>query len=293
MPRRELDKGDGQKKSRRQRGGKPAANSARAAMAHAAISSVEPLVELFLELGITSPEAESLWRGVYVHKCREWLSRGEGGKPPSDVRVALVSGVHRNFVRRLLAEPPKIASARELKGHRATRMLDTWHRDPVYLDSSGKPRDLPERGAPPSFEALAASHMPGAPRGAVLRELHRAGIVDLLPDRRVRIRVRDVRIPGVTLANLNQIGKSSAAYLRTLIHNLRQPHEPWLNETLSDIEVASNRMPLVREVIYRRTVAFLQSLEAELASERRRHVKYGRGNEHISVVAFGIEQLRD
>jgi hypothetical protein len=255
-------------------------------MAHAAMNALEPLAELFLELGITSPEAESLWRGVFVHKCREWLSRREGGEPPSDVRVALVSGVHRNFVRRLLAEPPKIAAVRERKGHRAARMLDAWHRDPQYLDSNGKPRDLPERGPAPSFEALAASHRLGAPGGAVLRELHRAGVVELLADRRIRVRVRGMRIPGVTPANLKQIGRRSAAYLHTLIHNLRQPHDPWLNEALSDIEVSPNRVPLVREVIYQRTVAFLQSLEAELASERRRKGKYGRRGERISVVAF-------
>ncbi|HEX4051880.1 MAG TPA: DUF6502 family protein [Steroidobacteraceae bacterium] len=239
-------------------------------MAQAAISALEPLVELFLELGITSPEAESLWRGVFVHKCREWLSRRERGEPPSDVRVALVSGVHRNFVSQLLAEPPKIAAGRERKGHRAARMLDAWHRDPVYLDSSGKPRDLPERGAAPSFEALASTHMRGAPVGALLRELYRAGAVDLLADRRIRVRTRGMRLPGVTLANLNQIGRCSAAYLRTLIHNLQQPHDPWLNEALTAIEVAPSRVPLVREVIYRRTVNFLQSLEAELASEQRR-----------------------
>ena len=292
MARRDVDVSGGQKKASKQRAHKPGADSARTAMAHAAMNAVEPLVELFLELGITSPEAESLLRGVFVHKCREWLSRREGGEAPSDVRVALVSGVHRNFVSRLLAEPPKIAAARERKGHRAARMVDAWHRNPIYLDSSGKPRDLPERGPAPSFEALAASHMPGAPGGAVLRELHRAGVIELLADRRIRIRVRAMRIPGLTVTNLSQIGRSSGAYLRTLIHNLRQPQNAWLNEALSEIEVAKNRVPLVREVIYRRTVAFLQSLEAELASERRRKGKSGRGNERISVVAFGVEHLR-
>lgn len=261
-------------------------------MAHAAVRALEPLVELFLELGITSPEAESLWRGVFVHKCREWLGSREGGRTPSDVRVALVSGVHRNFVSHLLSEPPKISAARERKGHRAARMLDAWHREPVYLDSSGKPRDLPERGRAPSFEALAAIHMPGAPLGALLRELHRAGVVELLADRRIRVRARGMRIPGITLANLDQVGRRSAAYLRTLIHNLRQPHDPWLHESLDTIEVAPSRVPLVRDVIYRRTVAFLQSLEAELASERRRSAVL-KSSTHLSIAIFEPREHRE
>ena len=110
------------------------------------MAAVEPLVELFLELGITSPEAESLLRSIFVHKAREWLAKSNAAEQyPSDVHVALVTGVHRNFVRTLLAEPPRIAVAREQKGHRASRLLEAWHSDARYLDSSGKPRDLSEK----------------------------------------------------------------------------------------------------------------------------------------------------
>jgi hypothetical protein len=69
---------------------------------------------------------------------------------------------------------------------------------------------------------------------------------------------------------MNELGRSSAAYLRTLIHNLHQPTDPKISETFPTIEVEEARIPLVREVIYRRTVSFLRSLEAELAPERRR-----------------------
>ncbi|MGH8142175.1 MAG: hypothetical protein ACREU2_06635, partial [Steroidobacteraceae bacterium] len=91
------------------------------------MAAIEPLVELFLELGVTSPEAESLLRSLFVHKSRVWLSRQSGGEDPSDVRVALVTGVHRNFVSRLLAEPPKISATRARKGHRAARLLRAWY----------------------------------------------------------------------------------------------------------------------------------------------------------------------
>lgn len=239
------------------------------ALARAAIRAIEPLVDLFLELGITSPEAESLLRAVFVHRSRRWLSDLEGGGAPSDVRIALVSGVHRNFVSRLLAEPPKIARARERKGHRLGRLLDAWHREPSYLDSSGKPRDLPEHGLSPSFEALASHYLPGVSFGALMRELHRAGVIETLANRRIRVRSRSMRVAGITVGNLREAGLRSAGYLRTLIRNLRNPREPLLDETLVPIAVTAKRVPIVREVIYRRSIAFLQSLEEELESERR------------------------
>src|ERR1700691_1687927 len=132
--------------------------SGRTAIARAAMAAAEPLVELLLELGVTSPEAESLLRGVFVHKTREWLARqSEGTTEPSDARVSLVTGVHRNFVRRILAEPPKIADGREQKSNRANRLLQAWYSDPIYLDTSGKPRDLPEKGGRPSFQSLSTT----------------------------------------------------------------------------------------------------------------------------------------
>src|ERR1700722_10592727 len=158
----------------------------KAALARSAMSAMEPLVQLFLELGITSPEAESLLRSLFVHQARAWLAQAsDGGGKPSDVRISLVTGVHRNFVRRILAETPRIAAARAQKGHPAERLLDAWHSDPAYLDSSGKPRDLPERGPKPSFYSLASAYIPGAAPGVVLEELRRAGVVQMLAEHRV------------------------------------------------------------------------------------------------------------
>jgi len=120
------------------------------------MAAVEPLVDLFLELGITSPEAESLLRSLYVHKARDWLAAQNGGASPSDARVALVTGVHRNFVHQILSEPPAIAIARQRKGHRADKLLDAWHKQPSYLDNAGKPRDLPD------CSNHSATQLPGA-----------------------------------------------------------------------------------------------------------------------------------
>jgi hypothetical protein len=186
----------------------------KAALARAAMSAVEPLVELFLELGVTSPEAESLLRSVFVHKARQWLANSSATTAdPSDVRVSLVTGVHRNFVRRILAEPPGIAAAREQKGHPAGRVLEAWHSDPKYLDSSGKPRDLSEKDQEPSFHTLVLEHLPGASPGMVLAELHRAGLVQLLSEHRLRVRNRSFRMQGINPGNINEMGAQARELL--------------------------------------------------------------------------------
>jgi hypothetical protein len=264
----------------------------KAALAQAAMAAVEPLVELFLELGITSPEAESLLRSVFVHKAREWLAepRVERGGP-SDVRVSLVTGVHRNFVRSILAEPPRIAAAREQKGHRAGRLLEAWHSDPKYLDSSGKPRDLSEKEQEPSFYSLASTYVPGAAPSMVLEELRRAGLVQMLSEHRLRVRSRTFRMHGVNASNISELGSRARELLETLTHNLRQPESRLFCDSMPSIEVDAARVPFVRDLIARRAGNFLAAMEQELAVEasapRRR-----RSSERVRVGLTAIESER-
>jgi hypothetical protein len=263
----------------------------KAALARSAMAAVEPLVELFLELGITSPEAESLLRSLFIHKARQWLAASSAdGEQPSDVRVSLVTGVHRNFVRRILAEPPRIAAAREKRKHRAARLLEAWYTDPAYLDSSGKPRDLSERESEPSFFTLASTYVPGSAPGVVLQELRRAGVVQLLSEERVRVRSRTFRVHGVNASAMSELGSRGRELLETLIHNLRDPDARILCDSMPSIEVDARRIPLIRDLIARRAGNFLAAIEQELAietslSRRRKSKKRVR----IGLTAFESE----
>jgi hypothetical protein len=262
----------------------------KAALARSAMAAVEPLVELFLELGITSPEAESLLRSLFVHKARAWLGR-PGEEEPSDVRVALVTGVHRNFVRSILAEPPRITAAREHKGHRASRLLEAWHSDPHYLDSSGKPRDLSEKAQEPSFSTLASTYVPGAAPSVVLEELHRAGLVQRLSEHRVRVRSRAFRMHGVNATNIGELGQRAKDLLETLTHNLRQPEAPLFCDSMPSIEVDAARVPFVRDLIARRAGNFLAAMEQELAVEARGSRRRKSGERiRVGLTAFESEQ---
>jgi hypothetical protein len=248
------------------------------------MAAVEPLVELLLELGVTSPEAESLLRGVFVHKARDWLARqSEGVSGPSDARVSLVTGVHRNFVRRILAEPPKITDARGKKSNRANRLLQAWHSDPLYLDSSGKPRDLLEKGAKPSFQSLSTTYVPGAAPGVVLDQLRRAGLVQSLPEQRLRVRGRTFRVHGFNPHGIAEVGDRARELLETLRHNVQHPDSVRFCDSMRVIQIELGRIPAIRDLISRRATTFLTGMEHELAveankfrrAERKGRIKVG------------------
>lgn len=258
--------------------------TAKSTMARAAMAAVEPLVELLLEMGVTSPEAESLLRSMFVHKARDWLLKKSPNSPqPSDARVSLVTGVHRNFVRHILASPPKIAELRQRKGSRAGRLLEAWHKDSKYLDDSGKPRELQGKGGSPSFQTLVATYLPGSAPGVVLEELKRAGLVQMISENRLRVRGRAFRTPGLNLTNVTDVGARTQDLLITLSHNMHQPDQRRFLESTRIVEVDEGRIAAARELISRRSTTFLARMEQELTvahdlakrRPKRRGIKVG------------------
>ena len=234
------------------------------------MAALEPVVELLLQIGISSPEAESLLRGLIVHTARDWLAAQNGGVTPSDVRVALVTGVHRNFVHEILSEPVKIAPSRESRAYLHGKLLRAWHTDPGYRDDNGKPRDLPEKGAPPSFAGLVAAYLPeGTSFDFVLQELERAGAVESLSHHRVRVRSRTWRAPGLNLDSVSAFGVQAKALLTTLTGRLSDPKRRPYCDSTPVITVGADRIAIVREVVARRANNLIRSLEEELAIEAR------------------------
>ena len=263
-------------------------------MARAAMAAAEPLVEILLEMGVTSPEAESLLRSVFVHRARAWLARLDpSGAEPSDARVALVTGVHRNFVRHILAEPPRIARTRQQKGSRAHRLLNAWYSDPLYLDAQGKPLELPERGDAPSFQALVNAYLPGTAAGVLLAELRRGGQVQILADERVRLRGRSARARGLTMDSVTELGERTRELVETLRYNLRQPDERRLHESIPGIEVDEAALAATRDLITRRTLAFLARLEQELSAQASGRRSSAKSKIRVGLTVYSTEQTED
>jgi hypothetical protein len=261
--------------------------SGRAALARAAITAIEPVVDLLLRIGITSPEAESLVRGLFVHQARNSLKE-EGRASPSDVRVALVTGVHRNEVAAILSKPLQIPKARERRRYAIGRLLRAWHTDRTYQDDSGRPRDLPERGAAPSFAALVARYLPGSSAGAALQELLRTGAIESLSHHRVRVRARTAPHSGISLESVHAYGARARALLATLTRKLNEPNEGTYCDSTAVFEIDAARLPFIRRVIAKRVGSLLLGLEQELTLEARRATKgVKRAKCAVSVVETG------
>jgi len=181
---------------------------------------LEPLARLLIENGVSSPVAESLLRAVYVHEAAK--IRPPGRNKANVSRVALITGVDRGEVARILRTPPAEDPALETRLHRANRVLAGWHLDPRFSGTGdGAPLVLPIKSIrrKPSFWALARRYAPGVYPGLVLSELCRVGAAERRSDGRVRVRTREYKAKALSDRSLNEIGSRARELLQAIVRN--------------------------------------------------------------------------
>jgi hypothetical protein len=136
---------------------------------------LRPLVRVLIARGIMLPALVTLLKRVYVEVAAD--SFALDGRPPTDSRVSLLTGVHRKDVR-ALRESGAPAGSPPSPGIGAS-VVGRWLGDARYVPPSGQPRRLP-RSAPagePSFNALVAEVSADVRPRTVLDELERQGLV--------------------------------------------------------------------------------------------------------------------
>lgn len=229
----------------------------------------EPLARLLIEHGISSPEAERLLRAVCV---REVAKAGAvPGKRPNASRVALVTGVDRGVVRRILKTRHK-AEVNDRR-HRVNRVLAGWHSDKAF-SSGGRPLLLPIKPTKTrdykrsSFWALARHYAPGVYPGLILSELLRVGAVEELDNGRLRVRTREYRAAAFSRESLSELGARVRDLIQTILNNATESGWPRICRTVETTDIDPKFLPLIRKLFADRSESMLSGVREELASSR-------------------------
>jgi hypothetical protein len=147
---------------------------------------LRPLVRVMLAQGITLAYVTELFKSLLVEVAEQDFRID--GKPVTDSRVSLLSGVHRKDVNRLRRVDPaahdKVPSVVSLGG----QLVAQWLGNPLYLDEQGQPRPLLRyisEGGAQSFEGLVSGVNSDIRSRVVLDEWLRLGVVHMDEQRRV------------------------------------------------------------------------------------------------------------
>jgi hypothetical protein len=128
---------------------------------------LERIATILLRLGFDAPYSERLLRNAFVLAA---IRRSESsGSRATQSQIALVAGVSRLDVRRILAEGLRPDASRDIERQsRIERLIDGWKQDARFVDAKGRPKSLTIFGRKSEFAKLALSYGPRCdpPRGS-------------------------------------------------------------------------------------------------------------------------------
>jgi len=110
---------------------------------------LKPLIKFLIKKQIPLATLVEVTKSAYVEVAEKEFN--VNGKPPTDSRINLLTGVHRKDVKRLRDQPSHNEPPEHLSVH--SLMLATWLAEPPY-SIADEPQSLPQTGKN-SFESLA------------------------------------------------------------------------------------------------------------------------------------------
>jgi hypothetical protein len=126
----------------------------REGLVEAIAGAARPLVKRLLAAGVPFGRVEARLRELFVQVAETELALP--GRRQTDSRVALVTGINRQEVRRIRSADKSSAAPRSFTMNHAASLISHWRTDPQTSDRSGRPRPLPYQAARgPTFMKLA------------------------------------------------------------------------------------------------------------------------------------------
>lgn len=190
---------------------------------------LRPLVRLLLSFSVQYPYLANLLKLTYVEVATREFPLDD--RPQTDSRISLLTGIHRQDVKRLRGEmmtdapPPPVVSL-------GAQLVSRWLGEAVYLDAKGRPKPLPRlaaQGGEVSFERLVQTVNKDIRPRVVLDEWLRLGVAELDNQDRVVLRTESfVPAHGVE-EKLFYFGKVIHDHLAASEHNLTSGQPPLLD----------------------------------------------------------------
>jgi hypothetical protein len=193
---------------------------------------LRPLVKLLLTHSITFPFMSDLLKSIYVEVATEDFQIQ--GKPQTDSRISLLSGVHRKDVKNL--RPERIHEQTiPLTVSLSTKLVKAWGSDPQRVDDTGRHRPLPRlmsEGGETSFEALVTSVSKDIRSRVILDEWLRTGIAKIDAEGRVCLNTEPLSRENNFEEKMYYVGQNVHDHLSAASHNLHGQQPPLLESSV-------------------------------------------------------------
>lgn len=189
---------------------------------------LRPIARLCIHFGIDLRSLTEMMKVAFVHVAKEEFK--VSGKSQTDSRIALLTGVHRKDVRRILGRAPDKATGRH-QGLLAN-LIAQWLGTPELIDASGQVKPIPRNPDPDhkhSFITLAGSLTNDIHPRALLDECLNRGIVRIDVDDMVYL-VQESLVPESNLdEKAHFFSQTIHDHISAAGHNLNGNQPPFLD----------------------------------------------------------------
>jgi len=142
----------------------------------AAVEVLRPIVAQMIAKGIVFGHLESRLRELFVRVAE--TSFEIPGRPQTDSRISVLTGINRKEVRRIRTTHPRNVRPTSFERNLATDLVSRWSADSAATDRSGHPLPIPFRAKQgPSFVRLVRETTSDLRPRAILDELLRVSDV--------------------------------------------------------------------------------------------------------------------
>jgi hypothetical protein len=185
---------------------------------------LRPLFRILLRNNMSFKAFTDVAKRAYVEVATNDF--GIPGKKQSVSRVALLSGLTRKEVQRLLELDRTSDTEVGERYNRAARVVAGWVRDADFSDSKGNPRDLLISGGAPAgaatFADLVRRYSGDIPFRAVLDELLRVKVAERTGEDSIRLNSRAYVPQGGDTDKINILGTDVSDLVATIDHNIHR-----------------------------------------------------------------------
>jgi len=236
-----------------------------AALQKAVNRMLAPLVRVLLRHGISHAEFASWAKQSYVEEAQKHF--GIDGKNPTVSRLAIVTGINRKEVKRILDLPADVEPP-VAKHNRAIRVVTGWLQDSEYNSSKGEPLALTYGDADSGFNQLVKRYGGDVPARALLDELLRVGTVSE-KDNSISLVTKGYVPHESEEAMLDLFTTSARDLLTTLDHNVSGDGKARLQMSVAYDDVGVEAVETFRKLSSKKALALLQELDTSLSKHDR------------------------
>ncbi len=224
---------------------------------------LKPLVRILIRNNVSFGEFSEVAKDVYVEVAAADFQLP--GKNVTQGRIAILTGLTRKEVNRLINERGKQQRDHASNLNRVARLLSGWHTDPHFTGPYGLPLDVPyDAPGGRSFCELVRRYTGDMPARAMLDELLRIGVVSEAEGGRYKVLTRTYLPSADAPESLDRLGYAVSNFVETMDFNRTETeaeNKLFERTVIADAGLTMDDLPLFKAYVRERGQFLLEELD--------------------------------